>query len=107
MLQLAHLQTSALVEDLKSFDLAATSSVSRSINLSAASMLDALESREGRGTAIALPISVMLENATEEIFVRYTEGARYIDKERSGLLEQYNTYLGRFIKYHVGTFHVA
>jgi len=44
----------------------------------------------------------MLENAMEELFVPYNEGAKYIDKECKTLQELYAEHLERFTKYHVG-----
>lgn len=50
---------------------------------------------------VALPIGVMLENAMEELFVRYTEGTKYIERESKSLGEMYVAYLAKFTKYHV------
>ncbi|KAG8931285.1 Exocyst complex component 5 [Tulasnella sp. 419] len=98
ILQIAHIQTSALVEDLvKAYELVFTSSLSRTTVLSS---LDSLDARDGRGMASALPIGLMLENAMEELFQPYTEGSKYLERESKNLGELYTGYLARFTKYH-------
>ncbi|KAG8896568.1 Exocyst complex component 5 [Tulasnella sp. 403] len=100
VLQLAHVQVSKLSEDLKVFDLSATSTTRSTEGMSATTALDLLDSREGRGMGVALPIGIMLENAMEELFVRYIEGTKYLERESKSLGELYSSYLSRFTKYH-------
>ena len=54
-------------------------------------------------TATAATISTMLETAMEELFVPYTEGQRYLEKESRSLSELYTGYLAKFTRYHVCT----
>lgn len=49
----------------------------------------------------AVAIGTMLENAMEELFVPYNEGAKYIEKECKTAGEMYAASLERFAKYHV------
>ncbi|CAE6391420.1 Exocyst complex component SEC10 [Rhizoctonia solani AG-1 IB] len=81
MLNMAHVQTSALVEDLKQFDLTSGSA----------------------GAGAAAPFGPMLDTAMEEIFVPHTEGTKYLERESKSLGEMYLNLLLRFTKYHVGT----
>ncbi|EUC67467.1 exocyst complex component Sec10, partial [Rhizoctonia solani AG-3 Rhs1AP] len=69
MLNMAHVQTSALVEDLKQFDLSTT--VTRSNSAPAPS--DPLAAAGSTGTGAAAPFGPMLDTAMEEIFVPHTE----------------------------------
>ncbi|KAG9030353.1 Exocyst complex component 5 [Tulasnella sp. JGI-2019a] len=98
ILQLAHVQISKLVQDLKLYDLSAAP-LSRS---NESTSLEVLDSRagEGRGMGIALPIGIMLENAMEELFTPYIEGTKYLEKETKSLGELYAAHLARFAKYH-------
>lgn len=97
---------SKLVQDLKSYDLSVmpTSSSRFNESMSASASLDSLESREGRGLGVALPIGLMLDNAMEEIFTPYIEGAKYLEKESKSLGELYAVHLAKFTKYHVSFF---
>lgn len=101
LLQLAHVQTSALVEDLRPYDLSAVMSASSSRAAVEGSSLDALETRDARGMGVALPFGTMLEGAMEELFVHYIEGTKYLEKESKSLGELYSEYLMRFTKVHV------
>ncbi|KAI9066419.1 exocyst complex protein [Trametes sanguinea] len=103
ILQLVHQQTSILVEDLKAYEL--PSVIPRS-------PIDANEfDRTVKGmpaaatsnTATAATISAMLETAMEELFVPYTEGQRYLEKESKSLGELYAMYLAKFTRYHERT----
>jgi hypothetical protein len=97
VLQLVHVQTAALVEDLKTYELPVI--VPRSPQ-------DTTEFRRSLGAAPAAmsgttSVSAMLESAMEELFAPYTEGQRYIDKECKCLTDLYAKYLSVFAKYHV------
>ncbi|TDL29692.1 exocyst complex protein [Rickenella mellea] len=103
ILQLVHIQVSNLIEDLKMYELATStprspvepSEFRRSVSNSSAS------SSSGSTSHVAL--GTMLETATEELFVPYTEGQRYLERESKSLGELYSTYLERFTKYHEKT----
>jgi exocyst complex component 5 len=97
VLQLVHIQTSALVEDLKIYELPAVSTkatfeseVQRTLN-GAANMF----------TATPATVSNMLETAMEELFVPYIEGQRYVDRESKNLAAMYAELLTNFSRYHV------
>lgn len=96
VLQLAHVQTSKLVEDLKAYDFSST------VTSRTASELG---SPDLAGTAMTsnptVAIGTMLENAMEELFVPYNEGTKYIEKECKIIGDLYATSLERFTKYHV------
>ena len=100
VLQLVHQQTSVLVEDLKAYELPSVipksptdaSEFNRSLKGATSS---------ASNTATAATISTMLETAMEELFVPYTEGQRYLEKESRSLGEMYASYLAKFTRYHV------
>jgi hypothetical protein len=99
VLQLAHIQASNLVEDLKTHELPHVSprtpyeatEFRRSLTGSAATPL--------AGTSAA--VSTMLETALEELFVPYTEGQRYLERESRSLGTLYSSLLSNFTRYHV------
>ncbi|KAG8956725.1 Exocyst complex component 5 [Tulasnella sp. 424] len=101
LLQLAHIQVSALVEDLRPYDLSAVMSAPSSRAAVEGNSLDALETRDARGMGVALPFGTMLESAMEELFVHYIEGTKYIEKESKSLGELYSEYLAKFTKVHL------
>src|ERR1700761_2443753 len=89
MLQLFHVQTSALVADLKGQEMTFTS-------LRSPSSLNDLTFASVNTGASAVPVqsmASMLETATEELFVPYTEGQRYLEVEVKSLGELYSNYL--------------
>jgi hypothetical protein len=96
MLNVAHVQTGALVEDLKQFDLSTT--VTRS---TAPTPSDPLAVGGSVATGTAAPFGPMLDTAMEEIFVPHTEGTKYLERESKSLGEMYLNLLLRFTKYHV------
>jgi exocyst complex component 5 len=100
MLQLCHLQTTSLVDDLKSHD-ATFAALRFPINDSFGST--ALTTNAGQLQSL----TTMLEVATEELFAQYIEGQRYLDIEVRSLSELYSSYLARFTKYHVSSHVVA
>ncbi|KAG8920301.1 Exocyst complex component 5 [Tulasnella sp. 417] len=101
LLQLAHIQISALVEDLRPYDLSAVMSASSSRAAVEGSSLDVLETRDARGMGVALPFGTMLESAMEELFVHYIEGTKYLEREGKSLGELYSEDLTRFTKVHL------
>jgi hypothetical protein len=102
ILQLVHHQTSALVEDLKVYELptfAPRSPTDSDINKTFNLPLPAV----GHSSAISASITTLLETALEELFVPYTEGQRYIEKESKSLSDLYAGHLTAFTRYHVGS----
>jgi exocyst complex component 5 len=95
VLQLIHAQTSVLVDDLKGYDMPSTTprTPAQNIGLSAAG-----SAPSGAGSTA---ISSILETAMEELFVPYTEGQRYLERESKSLMELYSGYLSAFTRYHV------
>ncbi|KAB5594612.1 Exocyst complex component sec10 [Ceratobasidium theobromae] len=95
MLNVGHVQTGALVEDLKQFDLSTV--VTRS---SVPTPSDPLVASGSVATGTAAPFGTMLDTAMEEIFVPHTEGTKYLERESKSLGEMYLNLLLRFTKYH-------
>ncbi|KDR83919.1 hypothetical protein GALMADRAFT_236418 [Galerina marginata CBS 339.88] len=98
VLQLVHFQASALVEDLKAHELPHTSP---------RTPYEATEFRRSlagsapvTGISGAAAISTMLETAMEELFVPYTEGQRYMERETKSLATLYGNLLTNFTRYH-------
>lgn len=99
ILQLVHIQASTLVEDLKAYELPHVSprtpyeatEFRRSLTGSASSMAP--------GTSAA--VSTMLETSMEELFIPYTEGQRYLERESKSLGTLYSSLLANFTRYHV------
>lgn len=94
---MAHVQTAALVEDLKQYDLSAT--VMRSTTVATSS--DPLATGGAVATGTAGPFGPMMDTAMEELFVPHTEGTKYLERESKSLGEMYLNLLLRFTKYHV------
>lgn len=99
VLQLAHIQASNLVEDLKTYELP---------HISPRTPYEAIEFRRSlSGSAVTPPagtsaaVSTMLETALEELFVPYTEGQRYLERESQSLGTLYSSLLTAFTRYHV------
>jgi hypothetical protein len=99
VLQLVHFQTSALVEDLKSHELP---------HMSPRTPYEATEFRRSlagsapvTGPSTSAAISTMLETAMEELFVSYTEGQRYMERECKNLMFLYGIILANFSRFHV------
>ncbi|KAF8742465.1 hypothetical protein AX14_004331 [Amanita brunnescens Koide BX004] len=97
ILQLVHLQLSALVEDLKVYELP---------HVSPRTPLEATEFRRTlTGSANVTPmnvnaISAMLETSMAELFVPYTEGQRYLERECKNVAFLYADVLADFTRYH-------
>lgn len=98
VLQLVHIQTSLLVEDLKQYE--SPSLMSRS-SLNSSELSRSLSGSVASGTSTTTSISAMLETAMEELFVPYTEGQRYLERESKCLGELYSNFLMVFTRYHV------
>ncbi|GLB33998.1 putative exocyst complex component Sec10 [Lyophyllum shimeji] len=100
VLQLAHVQSSTLVEDLKTYELP---------HVSPRTPYEATEFRRSlTGTAAPAPgtsaiVSTMLETAMEELFVPYIEGQRYLERESRSLGTLYSSLLSQFTRYHEKT----
>ena len=86
MLNLCHTTCSALVDDLKGYDVSLGTSTDGSSK---------------GGVAASGPLAVMLEHAMEEMFVPWLEGTRYLESESKNLVELYAGLLSRFTRYHV------
>ena len=99
VLQMVHIQTSSLVDDLKNHELP---------HVSPRTPYEAPEFRRSltasapiTGHATTMSISVMLETAMEELFVPYTEGQRYMEREIKSLGALCANLLTSFSRYHV------
>jgi hypothetical protein len=92
-------QTSKLVEDLKAYDFSSSLNVTREEDIGAST--DVRHGLAGSVGGSVVAIGTMLENAMEELFIPYNEGAKYIDKECKTIADLYGAYLDRYIKYHV------
>jgi exocyst complex component 5 len=102
MLQMVHHQTAALLEDLKGYELPSIipRSPVDSINFGR-TLSNATSSVAAAATAAT--VSTMLETAMEELFMPYTEGQRYLERESKSLSELYASFLTNFTRYHVKT----
>lgn len=102
-LQLARDKTIALVNDLKAYDARAGSSAIESGQTPSYSGADGAKpsSNALQSGAAGSPLSLMLDNAVEELFVPFMEGSLYIDRERRSLQGLYSALLARFIEIHV------
>ncbi|GJJ10552.1 hypothetical protein Clacol_004779 [Clathrus columnatus] len=94
MLNLAHSKTLALVESLKAYDLAHVTA--RLASDRAAS--DNLATTSGPGQVVS--VATMLETATDELFMPYIEGQKYLERESKSLAELYSNLLYKFNRYH-------
>ncbi|KAF8917823.1 exocyst complex component Sec10-like protein [Mucidula mucida] len=101
ILQLVHVQASVLVEDLKAYELPAVSTrapyeageIRRSI----------MSPTTSAGSGPSTTVSTMLETAMEELFVPYTEGQRYLERESRSLGALFAGLLTAFTRYHERT----
>ncbi|KAJ2916426.1 hypothetical protein MD484_g4006, partial [Candolleomyces efflorescens] len=97
MLQLVHIQASLLVEDLKAHELPASASRTP---YEAAEFRRSLTGSAPVTMSTPAAISTMLETAMEELFVPYTEGQRYLERESRSLTGLYQSLLANFARYH-------
>ena len=100
MLQMVHHQTAALVEDLKGYELPSIIPRSPVDNIDFGRTLSNATG-SAAAVATAATVSTMLETAMEELFVPYTEGQRYLERESKSLGELYASFLTNFTRYHV------
>ncbi len=100
ILQLTHAQTSLLVEDLKGYDVPSATPRSPAQNIGFSRLLAGAPSMIP-GSSGSTAISSILETAMEELFVPYTEGQRYLERESKSLAELYSGYLSAYTRYHV------
>ncbi|KXN89566.1 Exocyst complex component sec10 [Leucoagaricus sp. SymC.cos] len=98
VLQMVHMQTSSLVDDLKSHELP---------HVSPRTPYEATEFRRSltgstpiTGHATTASVGAMLETAMEELFVPYTEAQRYMEREVKSLGVLYANLLAAFSRYH-------
>ncbi|PIL36921.1 hypothetical protein GSI_00611 [Ganoderma sinense ZZ0214-1] len=103
ILQLVHQSTSVLVEDMKVYELPSVIPRSPVDATEFQRTLRGMPASNASNTATAATISTMLETAMEELFVPYTEGQRYLEKESRSLGEMYTGYLAKFTRYHERT----
>lgn len=103
VLQLTHAQTSLLVEDLKGYDVPTATPRSPAPNTGFSRSLAGASSAT-TSVAGSTVISSILETAMEELFVPYTEGQRYLEREGKNLVELYSGYLSAFARYHASVF---
>ncbi|KAJ7498715.1 exocyst complex protein [Mycena latifolia] len=100
VLQLVHVQATALVDDLKTYELP---SVAPRTPFEATEFRRSLTGSAGTGTTTSATVSTMLESAMEELFVPYTEGQRYLERESRSLGTLYSSLLANFTRYHART----
>ena len=98
VLQLVHIQASNLVEDLKVYELP---SASPRTPFEATEFRRSLTGSAATGSTSSAAVSTMLETAMEELFVPYTEGQRYLERESRSLGALYASLLANFTRYHV------
>ena len=101
ILQLVHVQVSTLVEDLKEYELTAATPRSPTESAELRRTVIGLTPSASVANLATVSLSSMLETAMEELFIPYTEGARYLAREIKSLGELYMNYLRRFARYHV------
>ena len=101
ILQLVHQMTSILVEDLKAYELPSVIPRSPTDANEFTRTMKGLPANNASSNATAATVSTMLETAMEELFVPYTEGQRYLERESQSLSELYAGYLAKFTRYHV------
>ncbi|KAI0304154.1 exocyst complex component Sec10-like protein [Russula brevipes] len=99
VLQLIHTETSVLVEELKGYDVPSTTPRSPVQNVGFSRLSTGAPSA-APGGAGSTAISSILETAMEELFVPYTEGQRYLERETKNLTELYSGHLSTFTRYH-------
>ncbi|KAG6877239.1 hypothetical protein C0992_010465 [Termitomyces sp. T32_za158] len=100
VLQLVHIQTSTLVDDLKTYELP---HVSPRTPYEATEFRKLLAGSNSASPGTSAALSTMLEIAMEELFVPYTEGQRYLERESRSLGALYSGLLAQFTRYHERT----
>lgn len=103
ILQLIHVETSVLVEDLKKHELPSLT-LTRSSSLEAAEFRNSFTNTPSASHgATTTTVSAMLEMAMEELFMPYTEVQKYIDRESKCLTDLYAILLSNFTQFHVSS----
>ncbi|KAF5390612.1 hypothetical protein D9757_002614 [Collybiopsis confluens] len=97
VLQLVHIQVSTLVEDLKVYELPASGS---RLPFEAGVLNKTLGGTSNTGPTASTTLATMLETAMDELFVPYTEGQRYLERESQNLGTLYTGLLASFTQYH-------
>ncbi|EJD01579.1 exocyst complex protein [Fomitiporia mediterranea MF3/22] len=100
VLHLVHTQVSGLVEDLKEYELTTSTPRSPSEAAELRRSVIGLTPSTSSTNLVTVSITSMLETAMEELFIPYTEGNRYLERESKSLGELYMAYLNRFTRYH-------
>ncbi|KAI6047487.1 exocyst complex component Sec10-like protein [Pisolithus marmoratus] len=102
VLQLIHVETSTLVEDLKTHEFPSM--------VATKSPTDGAEFRKfltnppsTMSSATTTSVAAMLEAAMEELFVPYIEGQKFLERESKNIAELYATLLASFSQYHART----
>ena len=95
MLNLAHSQTSSLVDSLKQYDLSHITARLASDRAVSDGIVPG-----GAGNQV-VSVASMLDTALEELFMPYTEGQKYLERESKNIAELYTSFLHRFTRYHV------
>lgn len=98
ILQLVHVETSTLVDDLKTHELPAM--------VPSKSSVEFRKSPSNRSSNIittSTTVAAMLETAMEELFIPYIEGQKYLDREGKCLTKLYANLLENFSFYHERT----
>ncbi|KAI5119514.1 hypothetical protein M0805_002450 [Coniferiporia weirii] len=103
ILQLVHIQISNLVEDLKEYELSASAPRSPAEVAELRRSVVGMTPSAPTASLVTVSLSSMLETSMEELFVPYTEGTRYLEKESKSLSELYMDHLSRFTRYHEKT----
>lgn len=86
ILHLSHTMCTTLVEDLKTYDVTLGGP-----GVGSSSKLDVNSGG---------PLSTLLDQSLEEMYVPWLEGSRYLDSESKNLAELYGGLLSRFTRYH-------
>ncbi|KAI0065945.1 exocyst complex protein [Artomyces pyxidatus] len=97
ILQLVHSKVSLLIEDLKGYEVPSMTPRSPSNTTEFRSVGGSQAASAAGGTTA---IGSMLETAMEELFVPYTEGQRYLERESKYLGELFSNYLAAYTRYH-------
>jgi hypothetical protein len=98
MLKVAHQSTSALIGEVNSIDLFKTASALTSISNLSTSASTPIINHIPVGLAA---VTHMLDQSLEDLFIPYTEGTRYMDREVKNLNELYAGCLLKFLNWHV------
>lgn len=101
VLQLVHIQTSNLVEDLKTYELPHVSPRTPYEVTEFRQSLTGSTTIASGASGTSAAVSTMLETAMEELFVPYIEGSRYLERESRSLGALYANLLTNFTRFHV------